>query len=115
MKGDGRHSFNEKNGYLVLFIGTPYMDGRYRFEKTAHEVKERMESRYPHIRFEVVEVSGDFRVTDDVFWANHYEEIKEFEKNSNNIHWYRLDDEYKTEIRGGGPTGGGVAGSDYSW
>ena len=24
-------------------------------------------------------------------------------------------DGYKTEIRGGGPTGGGVAGSDYSW
>ena len=95
MKGDGRHSFNEEPGYLVLFIGTPYMDGRYAHEESAHEVKEHMESRYPHIRIEVVEVRGDFRVTDDIFWANHQDEIEQFEKNSNNIHWYRLNDEYK--------------------
>jgi len=95
MKGDGRHSFNEENGYLVLFVGTPYMDGRYSIEEDAHEVKEHMESRYPHIRFEVVEVRGDFRVTDDIFWANHQDEIEQFEKDSSNIHWFR--DGYKTE------------------
>ena len=94
MIGDGRHSFNEENGYLVLFVGTPYMDGRYSIEEDAHEVKEHMESRYPHIRFEVVEVRGDFRVTDDIFWSRNMEEIEEFEKNSSNIHWYR--DGYKT-------------------
>ena len=96
MKGDGRHSFNEENGYVVLFVGTPYMDGRYAHEESAH-----------------VEVRGDFRVTDDIFWANHQDEIEQFEKDSSHIHWFR--DGYKTEIRGGGPTGGGVAGSDYSW
>ena len=96
MKGDGRHSFNEENGYLVLFVGTPYMDGRYSIEEDAHEVKEHMESSYPHIRIEVVEVRGDFRVTDDIFWSRNMEEIEEFEKNSSNIHWYR--DGYKTTL-----------------
>ena len=96
MKGDGRHSFNEENGYLVLFVGTPYMDGRYRQEETAHEVKERMESRYPHICIEVVEVRGDVRVTDDIFWANHQDKIEQFEKLSSNIHWFR--DGYKATL-----------------
>ena len=96
MKGNGRHNFNENNGYVVLFVGTPYMDGRYTNEEDAHEIADHMESRYPHIRFEVVEIRGDFRVTDDIFWARHQDEIEQFEKDSSHIWWYR--DGYKAEI-----------------
>ena len=96
MKGNGRHNFNENNGYVVLFVGTPYMDGRYTNEEDAHEIADHMESRYPHIRFEVVEVRGDFRVTDDIFWARHQDEIEQFEKDSSHIWWYR--DGYKVEV-----------------
>ena len=58
-------------GWVVLFIGTPFMDGRYTEIDSAMQVKEHMEERYPRLRFEVAQVRGDFLVSDDIFCADH--------------------------------------------
>lgn len=68
-------SKEDQVGWVVLFIGTPFMDGRYTKKDSAMQVKEHMEERYPGLRFEVAQVGGDFLVSDDIFWANHYEEL----------------------------------------
>tara|TARA_R100001086_G_scaffold153062_1_gene81514 strand:- start:218 stop:424 length:207 start_codon:yes stop_codon:yes gene_type:complete len=62
--------------YAVLFVGTPFMDGRYSDVESAYEVKEYFEETYPHQHPEIIKVSDSFKVTDDIFWNNHKEEIK---------------------------------------
>ena len=71
MKENTQTNSTDKVGWVVLFIGTPFMDGRYTKEEDAIQVKEHMEERYPRLRFEVVQVRGDFLVSDDIFWADH--------------------------------------------
>jgi len=68
-------SKEDQVGWVVLFIGTPFMDGRYTDKKRAVQVKDRMKDRYPNLRFEVAQVGEKFLVSDDIFWANHYEEL----------------------------------------
>ena len=62
-------------GWIVLFVGTPFMDGVYTEEEFAVQIKEHMEEKYPSLRFEVADVPADFRFSDDIFWANHQDEI----------------------------------------
>ena len=76
-------------GWVVLFIGTPYMDGRYRKKDSAMQVKEHMEERYPRLRFEVAQVRGDFLVSDDIFWADHQDEIEQASDSATGVYWRR--------------------------
>lgn len=85
----------DKVGWVVLFLGTPYMDGRYTEKDFAMRVKERMEERYPRLRFEVAQVRGDFLVSDDIFWADHQEEIEAANDSATGVYWRRHG--YKNE------------------
>ena len=62
MKENTQTNSKDKVGWVVLFIGTRFMDGRYTKEEDAIQVKEHMEERYPRLRFEVVQVRGDLLV-----------------------------------------------------
>jgi len=62
--------------YVVLFIGTPYMDGMYQSIEIVYEVLERHRRRFPNLRVEWAQVSPNFVLPDDVFWANHKETLK---------------------------------------
>jgi len=61
--------------YLVLFIGTPFIDGKFTNIGSAYGAMERHKERFPHLRIELVQGSGKFKVTDNLFWANHKEKI----------------------------------------
>ena len=82
-------------GWVVLFIGTPFMDGRYTEKDSAMQGKEHMEERYPRLRFEVAQVRGDFLVSDDIFWADHQEEIEAANDSATGVYWRRHG--YKNE------------------
>jgi len=82
-------------GWVVLFIGTRFMDGRYTEKDSAMQVKEHMEERYPRLRFEVAQVRGDFLVSDDIFWADHQEEIEAANDSATGVYWRRHG--YKNE------------------
>ena len=82
-------------GWGVLFIGTRFMDGRYTEKDSAMQVKEHMEERYPRLRFEVAQVRGDFLVSDDIFWADHQEEIEAANDSATGVYWRRHG--YKNE------------------
>ena len=63
-------------GYLVLFVGTPYVDGVYADKDYAEEIKKNfMENRFPKLEFEVIEAPKGFRVTDDIFWSRNFDRI----------------------------------------
>ena len=82
-------------GWVVLFIGTRFMDGRYTEKDSAMQVKEHMEERYPRLRFEVAQVRGAFLVSDDIFWADHQEEIEAANDSATGVYWRRHG--YKNE------------------
>ena len=85
-------------GWVVLFIGTPFMDGRYRKEEDAIQVKEHMEEKYPRLRFEVVQVRGEFLVSDDIFWADHQDEIQRENDSATGLYWRRHGYKRKDQI-----------------
>ena len=89
MKENTQTNSTDQFGWVVLFIGTPFMDGRYRKEEDAIQVKEHMEEKYPRLRFEVVQVRGDFLVSDDIFWADHQDEIQRENDNATGLYWRR--------------------------
>ena len=64
------------NRYVVLFVGTPYMDGKYHSVESAYMVKEAIQKKYPYLRLEIAKVSAKFLVTDDIFWARHQQELE---------------------------------------
>ena len=63
--------------YVILVIGTPYMDGMYKTIESADEVKELLKHDYPHSRLEIVKVFDGFVITDDIFLGNHLHELVE--------------------------------------
>ena len=89
MKENTQTNSTDQFGWVVLFIGTPFMDGRYRKEEDAIQVKEHMEEKYPRLRFEVVQVRGDFLVSDDIFWADHQDEIQRENDSATGLYWRR--------------------------
>ena len=89
MKENTQTNSTDQFGWVVLFIGTPFMDGRYRKEEDAIQVKEHMEEKYPRLRFEVVQVRGDFLVSDDIFWADHQYEIQRENARATGLYWRR--------------------------
>ena len=63
-------------GYLVVFVGTPYVDGVYADKGYAEEIRENFKKkRFSELEFEVIEVPEGFRVTDDIFWARNFDRI----------------------------------------
>ena len=68
------------NQYAILFVGTPFMDGKYTRMEAAYEVKEHLTKKYPGHRLEIIKVSDRFDLSVDIFWANHKEKIEQFEK-----------------------------------
>jgi hypothetical protein len=89
MKKNTQINSTDQIGWVVLFIGTPFMDGRYRDKEDALGVAEAMKERYPRLRFEVAQVRGDFLVSDDIFWANHFDELEVLNNNAPNVYWFR--------------------------
>ena len=99
MKENTQTNSTDQFGWVVLFIGTPFMDGRYRKEEDAIQVKEHMEEKYPRLRFEVVQVRGDFLVSDDIFWADHQDEIqRENDSATTGLYWRRHGYKRKDQI-----------------
>ena len=62
--------------YVILVIGTPFMDGMYTTIESAYEAKESLRKDFPHTRFEIVEVSERFYITDDIFLAHNRHEVE---------------------------------------
>ena len=63
-------------GYLVLLVGTPYMDGFYARESDALGVKKTFERDYKGIQVEVVSTENGFVIGDDIFWARNIETLE---------------------------------------
>jgi hypothetical protein len=61
--------------YVILVIGTPYMDGKYTTIESAYSVKELLKHDYPYLRLEIVKVFDRFVITDDIFLGNHLHEL----------------------------------------
>ena len=62
--------------YVILFIGTPYMDGNYTNMEAMYEALDRHRQRFPNLRIEWAQVSPNFVLSDDIFWADHKETLK---------------------------------------
>ena len=57
--------------YVVLFVGTPYMDGNYMSVEAMYKALHSHRDRFPNLRGEWAQVSPDFVLSDDIFWVNH--------------------------------------------
>jgi len=57
--------------YVILFTGTPLMDGKYTHIEAAYDAKERFVRRFPKLRFDIVQVDDRFNLSYDIFWANY--------------------------------------------
>ena len=64
-------------GYAILFTGTRFMDGTYSEVSLAYECAESLRGRFPHLQVDLIQVSEDFQISDDMFWVNHLEELEE--------------------------------------
>lgn len=67
-------------GYLVLFLGTPYMDGAYPHMLRAIAAREHLRKLYPEIKIEIVRAIDGFIIFDEIFWADHKKELEAFNK-----------------------------------
>ena len=63
--------------YAILFTGTRFMDGVYMEFTLAYECAEHLRKQFPHLQVDLIKVSEDFRISDDMFWVNHLEELEE--------------------------------------
>ena len=63
--------------YAILFTGTRFMDGLYREVTLASECAESLRERFPNLQVDLIQVSEGFQISDDMFWANHMEELEE--------------------------------------
>ena len=66
-----------KRWYAILFTGTRFMDGVYREFTLAYECAEHLRKQFPHLQVDLIQVSEDFQISDDMFWVNHLEELEE--------------------------------------
>lgn len=89
MKQNTQKNSTDQVGWVVLFVGTPFMDGRYVNKDDAMQIKEHMEEKYPRLRFEVAQVRGDFLVSDDIFWADNQDEIEKANDSATGLYWRR--------------------------
>ena len=66
--------------YAILFTGTRFMDGVYMEFTLAYECAEHLRKQFPHLQVDLIKVSEDFRISDDMFWVNHLEELEELNR-----------------------------------
>ncbi len=64
------------SGYIILFLGTRYVDGTYTNKEAAEEVMEYFAvEKFPNLHFKLEEAPKGFVVTDDIFWSRHHDRI----------------------------------------
>lgn len=65
-------------GYLVLLVGTPFMDGRYAHEEDALGAAEWFKEKYKGIDPLVVSSKETLIIGDDIFWNRNEEALDSF-------------------------------------
>ena len=69
------------SGYIILFLGTRYVDGTYINKETAEEVMEYFaDEKFPNLQFKLEEAPKGFVVTDDIFWSRHHASIVKLDR-----------------------------------
>ncbi len=64
------------SGYIILFLGTRYVDGTYTNKEAAEEVMEYFAvEKFPNLHFKLEEAPKGFVVTDDIFWSRYHDRI----------------------------------------
>ena len=63
--------------YMIIFFGTPYLDGTYSEKSGAIHSMEGLREMYPGIRIEVAQVDNFVRITDEFFWSENRDELEE--------------------------------------
>ena len=63
--------------HAILFTGTRFMDGLYSEVTLAYKCAEYHRERFPHLQVDLIQVSEDFQLSEDMFWLNHLEELEE--------------------------------------
>jgi len=77
------YQYKERKGetcmlkHAILFTGTRFMDGLYSEVTLAYKCAESLRERFPHLQVDLIQVSEDFQLSDDMFWLNHLEELEE--------------------------------------
>jgi hypothetical protein len=62
--------------YIILFLGTHYVDGMYTNKEMAEGVMEYFaDEKFPNLQFKLEEAPKGFVVTDDIFWSRHHDSI----------------------------------------
>jgi hypothetical protein len=65
-------------GYIVLLVGTPFMDGRYAHEEDALGAAEVFKEIYEGIDPVVVRTKENLIIGDDIFWMRNREALDRF-------------------------------------
>ena len=63
--------------HVILFTGTRLMDGAYSEFAQAQECAEHLREQFPRLQVDLIEVREGFIISDDMFWANHMEELED--------------------------------------
>lgn len=66
--------------FIILLLGTPYMDKRYSNLITALAARKHLRNLYPEISIQIVSVFDNFEIADEIFWADHKEELEAINK-----------------------------------
>ena len=67
-------------GHIVLFLGTPYMAGIYWDLNFANYTRNLLRKEYPNLTIEIVELTDEFVIDDQIDWSEHKEELNEINK-----------------------------------
>ena len=62
---------------MIIFFGTPYLDGTYSEKSGAIHSMEGLREMYPGIRIEVAQVDNFVRINDEFFWYENKDELEE--------------------------------------
>ena len=63
--------------HVILFTGTRLMDGAYSEFSQAQECAGYLREQFPFLQVDLIEVREGFIISDDMFWANHMEELED--------------------------------------
>ena len=67
--------------YIILFLGTHYVDGMYPNKEMAEGVMEHFANeKFPNLQFKLEKAPKSFTVTDDIFWSRHYDIIVKLDR-----------------------------------
>jgi hypothetical protein len=68
------------SGYAILFTGTRFIDGVYMEHSLAYACAESLRGQFPHLQVDLIQVGEGFRISDDIFWVDHLEELEELNR-----------------------------------